>query len=435
MMRHIRRKSAVALVAAAALAAAACSSNSSSGTSSNGGNANSPVNLTWWHNGTTDPVLSFWKQAADSYHAAHPNVTFTVDPIQNEQFTTKVPLALQGNNYPDIYQQWGGGNQASQVNSGKVADITSLVSPWIGQIGAAAQGWQTNGKQYGVPYDLHVVGFWYRKDLFAKAGITSLPTTLDQLNADVTALKAHNIVPIAIGSKDRWPDAFYWDEFAVRECSTDTLKSAAKTLKLDDPCWVKAGNDLKTFLATKPFQNGFLGTPAQQGAGSSAGMVANGQAAMELQGDWDPETMQGLVSSTAFKSQIGWFPFPAVAGAAGDPSVALGGGDGFSCTVRAVAACAGFLQYIDSAAEQQKFASQGLGLPVNSAAASSLSDPTLQTALQYTQKASYIQTYFDIAFPTNVGQALDDAVANYFAGQGTPESIVQSVTQAATGGK
>jgi raffinose/stachyose/melibiose transport system substrate-binding protein len=433
-MRQIRRKSALALVVAAALSAAACSS-SGGGTSSSGGNANSPVTLTWWHNGTADPILSFWKQAADSYHAAHPNVSFTVDPIQNEQFTTKVPLALQGSDYPDIYQQWGGGNQASQVTSGKVADITSLVSPWIGQIGAAAQGWQTNGKQYGVPYDLHVVGFWYRKDLFAKAGITTMPNTLDDLNADVTALKAHNIVPIAIGSKDRWPDAFYWDEFAVRECSTDTLKSAAKTLKLDDACWVKAGDDLKAFLATKPFQNGFLGTPAQQGAGSSAGMVANGQAAMELQGDWDPSTMQGLVSSTAFKSQIGWFPFPAVTGAAGDPTVALGGGDGFSCTTRAAAACAGFLQYIDSAPEQQKFASQGIGLPVNPSAAASLSDPTLQTALQYTQKASYIQTYFDIAFPTNVGQALDDAVANYFAGQGTPESIVQSITQAATGGK
>ena len=35
-----------------------------------------------------------------------------------------------------------------------------------------------NGKQYGVPYDLHTVGFWYRKDLFAKAGITSPPTTM-----------------------------------------------------------------------------------------------------------------------------------------------------------------------------------------------------------------------------------------------------------------
>jgi len=68
--------------------------------------------------------------------------------------------------------------------------------------------------------------------------------------------------------------------FAIRECSTDVVKSTVKNLKMDDPCWVKAGEDLKAFLDTKPFQDAFLGTPAQQGAGSSAGMVANGQAAI-----------------------------------------------------------------------------------------------------------------------------------------------------------
>ena len=39
-------------------------------------------------------------------------------------------------------------------------------------------------------------------------------------------------------------------------------------------------------------------------------------------------------------------------------------------------------------------------------------------------KASHVQFYFDIAFPTNVGQALNDAIANFFAGQGTPATIV-----------
>ena len=41
-----------------------------------------------------------------------------------------------------------------------------------------------------------------------------------------------------------------------------------------------------------------------------------------------------------------------------------------------------------------------------------------------------MQTYFDIAFPTSVGQALDAAIATYFAGQGTPQSIITTVNQA-----
>ena len=62
--------------------------------------------------------------------------------------------------------------------------------------------------------------------------------------------------------------------------------------KFNDPCWTKAGKDLKTFEG-KPFNDGFLTTSAQQGAGSSAGLVANHKAAMELMGAWDP----GVIAS------------------------------------------------------------------------------------------------------------------------------------------
>jgi raffinose/stachyose/melibiose transport system substrate-binding protein len=435
-MRRIRTSGALALTAVLALTAAACSSNSGGSGSPSTSNASGPVNLTWWHNGVTDPVKSLWAQAASSYHTAHPNVSLTVDPIQNENFSTKVPAALEGNTPPDIYQQWGGGAIGSQITSGKVADITSLVSSWISELGATAQGWQsTDGKQYGIPYDLHVVGFWYRKDLFQRAGISAPPTTMDEFNTDVTKLKAAGIAPVAIGSKDKWPDAFYWDYFAVRECSVATMKAAVKSLKLDDPCWTKAGQDLKSFLATNPFQQAFLSTPAQQGAGSSAGLIASGKAAMELQGDWELSTMEGLLPNGNFTSQLGWFPFPSVAGGAGDPSVALGGGDGFSCTTKAAAACADFLKYLASPAIQDQVASKGLGLPANPAANSSLSDPTIQSVSAYASKATYIQLYFDTAFPTSVGQSLDSAVANFFAGQGTPQTIAQSVTNANTSGK
>jgi len=276
------------------------------------------------------------------------------------------------------------------------------------------------------------VGFWYRKDLFTKAGITSPPTTMTELNADIAKLKTANITPIGVGSKDRWPDAFWWEYFAVRECSTATLKAAIKADNLSAPCFVKAGNDLKAFMATNPFQKGFLGTPAQLGAGSSAGMVANGKAAMELQGDWDPGTMTPLTANKNLNAQLGWFPFPAVAGGAGSPTTALGGGDGFTCTTGAAEpACADFLKYLDTPAVQTKVVAANVGLPANPAAASALTLPAMQSVQQYNQAAPFIQVYFDIAMPTNVGQTLDTAIANFFAGQATPQSIITTVNQAA----
>ena len=219
-MRSLRKPAAVTIAAAAALALAACGSSGGSTPSS----SNGKVTLTWWTNATAGQLKTVWQQAATAFHAAHPNVTIQVEPLQNEAFTTKVPPALASSNPPDIYQQWGGGQEATQIPSGKVADLTKLSSGWIGQVGSAAQAWQVNGKQYGVPYDLHTVGFWYRKDLFAKAGITTPPTTLAALESDDAKLKAAHIVPIAVGSKDKWPDAFWWEYFALRECPTATLQ-------------------------------------------------------------------------------------------------------------------------------------------------------------------------------------------------------------------
>ncbi|MFF1611021.1 extracellular solute-binding protein [Amycolatopsis sp. NPDC058278] len=429
----VKRRNTVlaALAAVVPLALAACSGGSDTPAQPSG-----PVTLTWWHNGTTDPIKSIWEKVVADYHQAHGDVTIKAQPLQNEDFSTKVPLALQSAEPPDIYQSWGAGDLASQLTSGKVADITDFTKSWITQTtGKFGENWQVDGKQYGVPFEQHFVGFWYRKDLFQQAGITTPPKTMDELNTAVTQLKAKGIAAISVGGKDRWPDAFYFNYFAVRECSVDVLKKSVKAVKLEDPCWTKAGQDLKNFLATEPFQTGFAGTPAQQGAGSSAGLVANGKAAMELQGDWEPGTMSSLTEDKDLDSKVGWFAFPSVAGGQGDPNAVLGGGDGFACTTRASKACADFLQYLGSEPVQTQLAAQGAGLPVNTVAAKALKTDTLRQVYDYGTKAPYLQMYFDRAFPTAVGAALNDAVANMFAGQGTPEGIVTAVNQAAAGNK
>jgi raffinose/stachyose/melibiose transport system substrate-binding protein len=390
------------------------------------------VKLTWWHNTTADPGKSFWQSVADEYHAAHPKVTIDVVPIQNEQFTTKIPVALQSQSPPDVFQQWGGGNLADQVGAGKVMDITSAVKPWIGSVGSAATGWQVNGKQYGVPYSLGVVGFWYNKDLFAKAGISAPPVTWDELLADTQKLKAAGIAPIALGGKDKWPDAFYWDYLAVRACSKKTLQQAAVDYKLTDQCWTQAGAKVKQLLDANPFQNGFLATPAQQGAGSSAGLLGNGKAAMELQGHWNPGVMNGLTpDQKGLGDKLGWFAFPNLSDGAGLKGAALGGGDGFSCSWKAPRECVDFLKYVVSVDVQKRWAALNVGLPVAQGAESGVKDPTLSSLLEFRGKASFVQLYLDIAFATSVGQALDDAIAQQFAGAMTPDQVVKAITDAA----
>ncbi len=160
-------------------------------------------------------------------------------------------------------------------------------------------------------------------------------------------------------------------------------------------------------------------------------MVANGQAAMELQGDWDPGVIDSLTTSKGINNELGWFPFPTVPGGAGSATTVLGGGDGFSCSTQSTSACPKFLEYIDSTAVQKQIAGAAVGLPVNAAASSALSVAAEKGVLDYYKNVSYLQTYFDVAFPVNVGNAIDSAIANFFAGQGNSQSIIQAVAQAA----
>ena len=78
-------------------------------------------------------------------------------------------------------------------------------------------------------------GFYYSKDLFKQAGITSTPTTIPELEADVAKLKAINVAPIAVGAKDAWPAAHWYYNFALRECSQATMNAAGHQPQVHRP--------------------------------------------------------------------------------------------------------------------------------------------------------------------------------------------------------
>lgn len=395
-----------------------------------------PVTITWWHNATADPLAGFWQEVADEFEADHPNVTVNVEGFQNEELQrTLIPNALRSGDAPDLFQEWGAGELAAQVRAGQIKDISADVTDEIAAIGGTVAPWQVDGKTYGLPFNFGIEGFWYNKDLFAQAGIDEVPATLDDLYDAIEKLKAANIVPVAVGAGDKWPAAHYWYNFALKSCSPETLSNAQANLEFDDPCFVEAGELLQEFIASNPFQEGFLGTTAQQGAGSSAGLVATGNAAMELMGHWNPGVMGGILSEESGGEAtppafLGWFNFPGIDGADGDPTAALGGGDGFACSKDAPPACVELLKYIVSVDVQTRFGEIGAGLPVTKGSEVGITDPNLSQVLQGLQAATYVQLWLDTAYGPTVGGAMNDGIVNLFAGNGTPEDIVTAIQDA-----
>ncbi|WP_438854202.1 ABC transporter substrate-binding protein [Agromyces sp. M3QZ16-3] len=390
------------------------------------------VTLTWWHNGTTGPLPEVWEEVAQEFEEAHPGVTVEQTGYQNEDLQrTLIPNALAAGDPPDLFQVWPGGELRDQVENGYLMPLDDAIPDTIDSVGATVNPWQVDGATYGIPFTFGIEGFWYNTDLFEQAGIDEPPTTLDELIDDVGALREAGITPIAVGAGDKWPAAHWWYQFALHSCSPETLQSAETEFDFSDDCWVEAGEQLEDFLGIDPFQEGFLGTPAQQGAGSSAGLVANGQAAMELMGHWNAGVIGGLTPDQQVPEFLGWFPFPGIEGAAGDPTAALGGGDGFACSAEAPPECAELLEFIMSEDIQAKFAASGAGIPTVPAATESLEDPNLKLVADGLAASSFVQLWLDTAFGTTVGNAMNDGIVNLFGGSGTPDEIVTKMQDAA----
>jgi multiple sugar transport system substrate-binding protein len=56
------------------------------------------------------------------------------------------------------------------------------------------------GDIYGIPKDFSVLGMFYNKEMFKKAGIREVPDTWDELLAVAKKLKKAGLVPMSVSS-------------------------------------------------------------------------------------------------------------------------------------------------------------------------------------------------------------------------------------------
>lgn len=411
---------------------AACGGGDTGGDSGSEGEGGD-VTLTFWHNSTTGPGKEYWDETAAQFEEANPGVTVEIQAIQNEDMDGKLQTALNSGDAPDVFMARGGGKLADIVEAGQALDLTDLIDPEVKTaVGGTIAAFSIDDKVYGMPTSVLPGGIYYNETMFEEAGIEGTPTTIAELEDAVEKIKATGVAPIALGGKAAWPAAHWYYFFALRHCSEDVMQSAAESMSFDDPCWLAAAEDLDEFASTEPFNEGFLTTDAQGSAASSAGMIANDQAAMELMGAWNPGVIADLTPDKQPKADLGWFPFPAVEGGDGDPTAMMGGVDGYACSAQAPAEeCAAFLNFYMSQERQEAYADAFVTLPASQDAQGVVTDPALLDVLAAYNDAAYVQVWLDTLFGQNVGNALNAGVVEMLAGSGTPEDVVAAVNDAA----
>ncbi len=388
------------------------------------------VVVNWWHISTAEDHKALWQQFADEYMATHPNVDIQITVLENEAFKSKLTTVMQSGEPPDIFQSWGGGVMIEYAKAGLLKDITPDLDAdngaWRATFSPGALGvYAYEGRNYGVPWDMGMVGIWYNKALFEQAGIASPPKTWNEFLGAVRKLKAAGITPIALGAGDKWPAMFWWAYLAVRLGGQEAFEKAySREGSFTDAPFVEAGKKLLELNSLEPFQDGFLSATYSD----QATIMGNGKAAMELMGQWAPGVQKdNSPDKQGIGENLGWFPFPIVEGGAGDPGDAFGGGNGFAIGKNASPEAIDFVKYLTGKAQQTRLAQIGIALPVVKGAEEGIEDPLLRVIQSSASVAPYFQLYYDQALPPAVGSVVNDSVQALLAGAMTPEQATQAI--------
>ena len=175
-------------VATALLAGCGSSGSSASKGASAPTTASGPVKLTYWAWAPDlDKVVAIWNKS-------HPKIQVTVEKqASGDDLLTKVITAAKAGGAPDLVQAE---YQAlpTLVSNNVLADISKQDGSASTDFAPGIWKQVTLGTKavYAVPQDSGPLMFFYRKDLFAKYGLT-VPTTWDAFAAD--AAKLHKADP------------------------------------------------------------------------------------------------------------------------------------------------------------------------------------------------------------------------------------------------
>ena len=375
----------------------------------------------------------FWNDIARRYMAEHPAVKVELQYLENEAYKRKLTTLLQSPDRPNIIYSWGGGVLREQVKAGVIEDLSSaMTADWRQRfIPAAIQAYTLNGKVYGVPMLVSQVGFFYNRNLFARAGVdASAIKTWDELLAAVKKFKAAGVTPIIVGGADKWPIHFYWTHLAMRNGGKSAFEAALRGEGdgFAAAPFIKAGEQLKQLVDLEPFQPGFLGVTFPQ----SSGQFGDGRGAMVLQGNF---VLNSMRANSADKKgipddQLGWFPFPTTPGGRGDPSDTLGGLNGWLVTKGSPKEAIEFLKFFSRPELQREAAAQGFYIPVVQGTQDAIQNPFLRRIAENLGRSKYHQIFYDQMLGPSVGAVVNDVSADIAAKVMTPKEAAQAVQRA-----
>ena len=387
----------------------------------------------------TDPGDAAAANTVDAaFMAAHPSIKIRREAFATDQMRQTVKTALASGTGPDvIFYDAGPGYAGVLAQAGLIRPLDDVAARhgWTHRILAASrQGATINGKLYGLPLQVDLIGVYYNKTLMDKEGLKA-PQTFDQLVGFCRQAKAKGYIPLAFSDNVGW-QAFH--QFSM--VSNNIVgPEAMRQLLFDNqgswntPQMVRA---IRLYFVDLQKAGCFSRNVNALGYDDANALFYTGKALMNPTGSW----LVGDIERHVKKYQIAMMPFPSISG--GKARVWVSGiGSAYYISTKSQHSqeAAAFLDYLVSPAATKVWTEQAnFILPVKLDTSGVHGLPlykfildTLQTAFSGRVSLGY---NIDVLAPAQFNTEMQNGFQAVLAGQRTPEQEAAALQKAWTRG-
>lgn len=347
MVSFIRRRRAAALLAGLAIVGLGLS-----GCSGNGAKASQETS------GVTITVALFTApppQAALDQFTKDTGITVKWSTIDWDSLQTKIAASATANTYfadaTDV--DWSRVGQLGQLNwfhpMEDYVDVEALRADM-----PQLDSFMSNGHLVGVPFDASFLVTTANKDLFAKAGITAMPTTIAQYTADLKQIKSQGVVeyPLNIPFAAAEGLSTYWYQTTAAFGGTVLDGSGKPQFSTADSAGYKAAQWMVDALKSELVPPGNINVSDTQGQQT---LMATGTVASTF-ADYSGNvgSLYNVPATSTVVDQVEYLPTPGVSGVS--TNVSNPDGIGIPMTAKYPAAAAKFIDWFTSRDAQFGFA-------------------------------------------------------------------------------
>ncbi len=310
-------RSTIAKKAAAGVAAAALLSLTACGGGNGGGGANA-----WVLTGGGWPAV---EADFESWNEEREDQQIAVESFENDAYKERIRTVVGSGEAPTLIMNWTGGALLEYVEGDHVVDITSETEELRGQIHESVwQNGEVDGSVYAVPLnDVQPVVLYYNQELFDQAGI-EVPQTWAEVEEAVAVFNEEGVTPFSLAGGSVWP-ALMWLQYLTDRHGGEEAFQAV--IEGEENAWsdesiLYALEQIQWLAENGGFDETFTSVTADQN--EDARLLADGEAAMLLQGSWVYATIHEDFPDFAESGDFGFAEFPVLEDGAGDPSNIVG---------------------------------------------------------------------------------------------------------------